>query len=191
MEVLMSETRIKSGSPPLARLGLVAGTALVLLTGFALLQPEPSRGAPVAKAHETSLACGQEFHAGSSAAFRCGVHSVKSLTETVPLVGAEVQVEMRSKDGKTYPLHRGKTSADGWDKTELKIPPVAAGPYTLTVVTRSRQGEEKLEKNVQVKSGAKVLLVTDKPLYQPGQVMYIRALSLQPFDLKPVAGADL
>ena len=36
-----------------------------------------------------------------------------------------------------------------------------------------------------------MLLVTDKPLYQPGQLMHLRALALQSFDLKPVAGADL
>ena len=34
-------------------------------------------------------------------------------------------------------------------------------------------------------------LVTDKPLYQPGQLMHLRALALQSFDLKPVAGAKV
>ena len=28
-----------------------------------------------------------------------------------------------------------------------------------------------------------MLLVTDKPLYQPGQLMHLRALALRPFDL--------
>ena len=36
-----------------------------------------------------------------------------------------------------------------------------------------------------------MLLVSDKPLYQPGQLMHLRALALRSFDLKPAAGADL
>jgi hypothetical protein len=145
----------------------------------------------VVKAHETSVTSGQEFHVGSSASLRCGVHGVKSLTETIPLAGSTVAIELQAKDGKVYPLHTGKTGADGWDKAEFKVPSVPSGQYTLQVVTKSTFGEEKLERNVQVKNTAKVLLVTDKPLYQPGQLMHIRALTLRPMDLKPVAGADL
>ena len=32
---------------------------------------------------------------------------------------------------------------------------------------------------MQVKTAPRVLLVTDKPLYQPGQLMHLRALALQ------------
>ena len=39
----------------------------------------------LAKAHETTLATSPELYAGSSAALRCEVHGVRSLTETVPL----------------------------------------------------------------------------------------------------------
>src|SRR5262249_53849384 len=42
-----------------------------------------------------------------------------------------------------------------------------------------------------VKSVPKVLLTTDKPLYQPGQVIRIRALALRAFDLKPASAAGL
>src|SRR5262249_26373678 len=62
---------------------------------------------------------------------------------------------------------------------------------TLEIGTRSALGEEKLQRQVQVKSDAKILLVTDKPLYQPGQVIHIRALALRSFDLKPVADSPL
>ncbi len=44
---------------------------------------------------------------------------------------------------------------------------------------------------MKIKSSPRVLLVTDKPLYQPGQLMHIRALALQAFTLHPVAGSDL
>src|SRR5262249_27427732 len=66
-----------------------------------------------------------------------------------------------------------------------------AGTYKMVVATKSDFGAEKLERDVKVKSSAKVLLTTDKPLYQPGQKMHLRALALRAFDLAPVAKADL
>ncbi len=37
----------------------------------------------------------------------------------------------------------------------------------------------------------KILLVSDRPMYQPGHLMHLRALALRPFDMKPVAGKEL
>jgi hypothetical protein len=145
----------------------------------------------VVKAHETSLTSSQEFYAGSPAAIHCNVHGVKSITETVPLAGADVTVRLNAKDGQVYLLAIGKTATDGTADPSFKVPEVSAGQYTLEVATQSAFGQEKLERKVQVKSGAKVLLITDKPLYQPGQVLHIRALALRPFDLKPVGSAEL
>jgi len=74
----------------------------------------------------------------------------------------------------------------------LRIPSLPAGDYKLVVATKSALGEEKtLERDVKVKAEPKVLLVTDKPLYQPGQLIHIRALCLGAFDLKPVAESKL
>lgn len=145
----------------------------------------------VVKAHETTLTASQEFHVGSTAALRCEVHGVRSLTETVPLAGAEVAVRLRAKDGQVVPLCRDKTGPDGVAAVRLTVPSLPAGSYSLEVATKSGLGEEKLEREVRLRSDAKVLLVTDKPLYQPGQVMHLRALALEPFGLKPVAGREL
>src|SRR5262249_6359763 len=49
----------------------------------------------LAKAHETSLVCGQEFFAGSTTALRVSVHGVRSVRETVALPGAEVTIRLR------------------------------------------------------------------------------------------------
>src|SRR5207244_5670503 len=103
----------------------------------------------------------------------------------------DVIVRLRAKDGQVFPLATEKTRASGAVDAAFTVPDVPAGQYTLEVATRSAGGADKLEHSVQVKSGAKILLVTDKPLYQPGQVMHIRALSLRPFDLKPVADSEL
>jgi hypothetical protein len=144
----------------------------------------------LAKAHETTLSSGQEFFAGSTASLRCAVHGVKSLTETVPLAGADVAIRLKAKD-KVHELYHGKAGADGVAEARFKVPALPAGQYKMEVATKSALGEEKLERDVRVKSEGKVLLVTDKPLYQPGQLIHIRALALRPFDLAPVASQDL
>jgi hypothetical protein len=144
----------------------------------------------VAKAHETTVAAGQEFHSGSLAAVRCGVHGVKSLTENIPLAGAEVEIRLQAKD-KVFQLFKGKAGSDGVADAQFKMPALPPGQYTMVVATKSELGEEKLERQIKVKTDSKILLVTDKPLYQPGQVMHIRALTLKPFDLTPVAGENL
>src|SRR5262249_6076260 len=169
------------------RPSLAAGVVLAVLgfTAFTLIPAEEVKAKP--KAHETSLSAGQEYHAGSPASLRCAVHSVKSLTESVPLAGADVVVQLRTTEGKRLPLYAGKTGANGVAEAQFTVPAVAPGQYTLEVATRSSQGEEKLERAVRIKAESKVLLVTDKPLYQPGQVIHIRALSLSPLDLTPVA----
>jgi hypothetical protein len=144
------------------------------------------------KAHETSLTAGKEFFAGSAAGLRCEVHGVKSMTQTVPLAGAAVTVHLKDKAGKTYPVYEGKAGADGVANIEFQVPEkIPAGSYKLAVATKSTLGEEKLEQDVTIKSAPRVLLVTDKPLYQPGQLIHIRALALQAFTLHPVANSDL
>jgi hypothetical protein len=143
------------------------------------------------KGHETALATGQEFYAGSRAALSCTVQGVRSLTETAPLPGSEVVIRLRDKAGKTRQLYQGTTDRSGQARAEFDIPALSAGPYTLEVETRSPFGSEKLEHAITLKSDAKVLLVTDKPIYQPGQLMHLRALVLHPFDMRPVAGQDL
>jgi 5-hydroxyisourate hydrolase-like protein (transthyretin family) len=145
----------------------------------------------LAKAHETSLATAQEFYTGSTAALRCDVHAVKSITDTVPLPGATVEVTLHTKDGKSYPLYSGKTEGDGITRAQLKVPRLPGGDYKLQVATKSALGEEKLERDIRIKSAPRVLLVTDKPLYQPGQLIHIRALCLRPYDLTPVDNSEL
>src|SRR5262249_29730250 len=143
-----------------------------------------------AKAHETTLSSGQEFVAGSTASLRCTVQGVKSMTESIPVGGADVAIRLHAKD-KIHELYTGKTEADGVAAIQFKVPSLPAGQYKMEVATKSALGEEKLEREVRLKNEGKVLLVTDKPLYQPGQLIHIRALALRPFDLAPMSKQDL
>jgi uncharacterized protein YfaS (alpha-2-macroglobulin family) len=151
----------------------------------------PVKEVLLVKAHETAVSTGKEFFAGSSASLRATVRGVKSSLETIPLPGSTIQVRLLAKDGQAEELFSGKAGEDGSAAASFKVPKLPAGNYTLEVVTRSSLGEETLKHEVKLKTSPKVLLVTDKPLYQPGQVIHLRALALSSFDLTPVAGKDL
>jgi 5-hydroxyisourate hydrolase-like protein (transthyretin family) len=145
----------------------------------------------LAKAHETSLSSGQEFFAGSQAALRCRVQGIRSIAESLPLPGASVIVRLRDNAGKSRDLAETRTAANGLADVRMQVPEMPPGNYTLEVTTRSHLGEEKLERAIRVKADAKILLVSDRPIYQPGQMIHMRALVLRAFDMKPVENKDL
>lgn len=152
----------------------------------------PLKDVFLAKAHETALSTGKEFHAGSFASLRCSVNSVKSITETVPLPDAEVKVRLRDMKGTMLvALYDGKASEDGFVDAQFTLPELKEGRYKLEVETKSHLGSETLSQDVQIKAMPKILLVTDKPIYKPGQTMHLRALSLSAFHLKPVKGKSV
>lgn len=140
----------------------------------------------LAKAHETAVSAGKEFYANSPAAMRCEVHGVRSYTETIPLPDAVIEIKLHAGE-KVHELYTGKADKEGKANIQLQVPALPEGNYKLEVKTKSTLGEETLTQDVQVKTAPRVLLVTDKPMYQPGQVIHLRALSLESFDLSPVA----
>jgi hypothetical protein len=171
----------------------VAADKITVRCSFAGQKPVavPLSAILLAKAHETALSAGLEFFAGSRAALRCDIHGVKSVSETIPLPGASVAITLRDGKGKVVGDGSGKARGNGVADVDFKVPQVPPGTYKMEIVTKSALGEEKLERDVKIKTAPRVLLVTDKPLYQPGQRMHLRALALQAFDLQPVDATDL
>jgi 5-hydroxyisourate hydrolase-like protein (transthyretin family) len=145
----------------------------------------------LAKGHETTLSGSLDLFAGTQAALRCEVHGVESVTRTQPAPGAEVTVRLQGGSGRMRRVYEGKTDADGVAEARFRVPDLPAGKYRLEVTTRSLLGEEKLTRTVKVKTSPRVLLTSDKPLYQPGQTMHLRALALRAIDLRPAGNAAL
>ncbi len=126
------------------------------------------------KAHETHLTGPSVLFSGSQSSIRCSVRGVRSVTKTVPL-HAEVSVGLRSTSvSKTMTLQHARTDETGEAELRFAVPNVPAGSYIMEVHTKSSLGEESVMHNVEVQTNAKVLLTTDKPLYQPGQTMHLR-----------------
>ena len=71
------------------------------------------------------------------------------------------------------------------------VPDDAIADQTSVVETRSSLGTDRIERDVSIQRDYRVLLTTDKPLYQPGQVIHMRVLALSSFDLQAAAAQNV
>lgn len=140
--------------------------------------------------HETYVYGQTHFASGSPAALRVMVKGATSLTGSVALPGATVKISLKEKD-KTTLLYEGKTNDAGEAPVRFSLPDLAPGKYSLLISTSSPYGKEEVSQKIQVSRKEKILLVTDKPIYQPNQTIHIRALCLNEITLKPAAKKSL
>lgn len=117
---------------------------------------------------------------------------VRDSTTNQPVADANVTVRMVSKrDGATQMLYTGKTDARGTAPVSFVLPANTAREQTLIIETQSPTGHDRIERAVTVARSYKVLVTTDKPIYQPGQTIHLRALALGAIDRVPAKNQDL
>ena len=98
-----------------------------------------------------------------------------------------VLVELQFEDRRLV-LGQGRTDAMGAAEIFLRSPSGTVGQGQMVVTIDPPQGEvETLSGVVEIMREEKILLTTDKPIYQPGQTMHLRSLSLRRPALWPVA----
>ncbi len=132
---------------------------------------------------------GANLTPGMSADYRVFVRN--ELTQR-PVAGANVRVRLVSASGKVVLAQAVRTDANGFAAIESVVPDSAAeGDYTIKVVADSPEGTSDLSRPVVLKRSFRVMVTTDKPMYQPGQTIHIRTLSLATADLRPVTGRDI
>ncbi|MCJ7622926.1 MAG: MG2 domain-containing protein, partial [Anaerolineaceae bacterium] len=139
--------------------------------------------------HETIVLGQNRFVPGSEAAMRVIVRDSK---DGAPLEGAEIEIGMRPADGgKTIIVFSGETDSKGTTNVSFEVPDEVEPNQTLIIETKSSLGSDTVERPVTVDREYRVLLTTDKPIYQPGQIIHVRALALSDFDLIPAANQSL
>lgn len=104
-------------------------------------------------------------------------------------VPIEITVRTADTDRPAIKVH-GTTNEQGTLDTQLHVPDTLRGTASLRVVAL-REGVPTLETQIQVRREQRIFLTTDKPLYQPGQTIHIRALALREPALTPVAETPL
>lgn len=126
---------------------------------------------------QTLLYSQEQFLAGAPASFRV-VLITKSSGK--PIKNGSVTLELQSSDGKQNTLlFSQKTGKNGTVEPQVTIPEVPEGKYSLLVRTKSFFGSDFITRAVTVTRRYRMLLSTDKPIYQPGQVIHMRTLALE------------
>ncbi len=72
--------------------------------------------------------------------------------------------------------------------TTIKIPEVPDGDYKLHASYQTRLGPGELDVAIPLYTPARVHVITDRPLYEPGNVVKFRAVVLRARDLAPLDG---
>jgi len=139
---------------------------------------------------QDTLIFGQnKFSPGSFASFR--VITLDHKTRT-PIPGAEIEIIAKAKEKKvTVDLYNGKTGKFGTADIRFPVPELAEGDYDLIINTRSKAGKDIIKKPVKIERTYKILLTTDKPLYQPGQTIHIRTLALSTLTSMPAENKEI
>ncbi|MFO0811133.1 MAG: MG2 domain-containing protein [Gemmataceae bacterium] len=127
---------------------------------------------------------------GSSASVRVRLTDART---QAPLVGVPVQVDVA---GRTQAMQLAKFTTDASGTgcptfTVNDFPNFPDGSYWLTVTSGSSfLNREQISRPIQLRRESRLMLSTDKPVYQPGQTIHLRALTLRRPDNKPVVDAD-
>ncbi len=161
-------------------LGVIAASAL----GSQFRRPEPSATpSPFLPSPLDTQVFGQtRWLAGSSVALK--VVTMDRLRQQ-PITAA-VHLLLRSE--RHTQAITARTNANGVADVQLRAP-AQSGSYTLQVTVRSPVGDDRIEVPIVVEEAGQILLTTDKPIYQPGQTIHIRALCLRKPDLQSIAAA--
>lgn len=139
--------------------------------------------------HETLVFGQSRLTPGSQAALRVVVRDSRDGT---PLPQAEIRVKLRPQNGgRELVVFTGKTDLNGGAEVVFQTPDAVDPSQTLVIETKSSLGEDALERSVTIERDYRLLLSTDKPIYQPGQIIHLRLLALSAFDLYPAAGQTI
>ncbi len=151
---------------------VVVGPA-VFFTYVARHRPDPQ---------ETIVLGQSSLFADSTAAFRI---LVRDRTKSAPIAGARVQMTIEGQ-GRREELGNFVTGEDGSLSDAVHVPALAPGGYRLIVESSSDMGKDRIVRPIDIRRACRTYVATDKPVYQPGQTVHMRALTLDEVSLKPM-----
>jgi uncharacterized protein YfaS (alpha-2-macroglobulin family) len=127
------------------------------------------------------------YIAGSRAALRV---LVSSANNSAPLSGS-LRVELIAPNRTARTLFAGKLNRRGTAEPAFNFPDGLAGKFSLRFLVDTPIGSSDSTQSIELNEKASILLTTEKPLYQPGQTIHIRALALDSASHKADAARKL
>lgn len=169
------------------RIAVMLALAFLLVAGFSAATYYAFNLPQFALDHQQTIVLGPtQFAPESPSALRVVVRDNET---NQPVANANVVVQIAPKTGgAAQTLYTGKTDARGTAPVSFVLPADTAREQTLLIETQSPAGRDRIERAITVARSYKVLVTTDKPIYQPGQLIHVRALALGASDRVPAKG---
>jgi len=115
------------------------------------------------------------YLAGGEAAVRVIVTDSQDAVIAGP---STVRIELLAPDRKAGTLFTGRLNRRGTAEAQFRLPAGMVGEFQLRYVVDTPIGSTELTQPVRLEDKVSVLLTTEKPIYQPGQTIHVRALAL-------------
>src|ERR1022692_4713969 len=117
----------------------------------------------------------QSYLSGGQAAGRVIVTDSKN--EPIPGPNS-VRIELAPEGHKARALFTGRLNGRGTTEAQFRFPAGLVGSYPLRYVAETPIGEAEFTEQVRLEDKVRILLTTEKPIYQPSQTIHVRALAL-------------
>ena len=102
-----------------------------------------------------------------------------------PIPGARVELTLTGGTVGAHKLGDLRTDSLGTITNAIDIPELPPGEYQLVIDSTSTVGHDHLGQKIEIQHPARVLLSSDKPVYQPAQTIHLRSLILNGRTEKP------
>jgi hypothetical protein len=126
-----------------------------------------------------------EYLAGSDAAIRVLVSDAGN--ENAALTGT-VRGELLIPQQRARVLFSGRLNRQGSLAAQFHLPAGLQGKYEIRLIADTPIGSTEYTQPIELKDPALIMLTTEKPVYQPGQTIHVRALAFDRASHR--AGAD-
>src|SRR5688572_2722449 len=110
------------------------------------------------------------------------------VVDSVPVPSFKsIQLALVDAKGGTTPLPVKKwDNQNGTSRGTVALPEVPDGDYKLRASYNTKLGKGDVEVNVPLYTPARIHVITDRPLYEPGNLVRFRAVVLRARDLAPL-----
>src|SRR5277367_2734695 len=130
----------------------------------------------------------QSYLTGGEAAVRVIVTDSKN---DVITGRSSLRIELLVNDEKPRRLFTGNLNRRGTSEVQFRFPVGLVGNYRLLYVVDTPIGSTEFTQDVRLEDKVSILLTTEKPIYQPGQAIHVRALALDRSDHEAAANHKL
>ncbi len=120
------------------------------------------------------------------------VRVIVSDSQSQPIAGpGTIVINLKTPDGKSLPLYTGKLNARGTVEASFRAPSALTGTFHVQYSAETPLGSVDYTQQVHLEDEISTLLTTEKPVYQPGQIIHVRALALDRASHEAVAAHKL